>query len=79
MTHKKLPPAEKIPLVVFFHGGGRQEKSTARSAAPVVNDLARSVVLLDDAEHYSWSKPEGSQWKAARKAILQQIHTETNP
>ncbi|GAB6951286.1 hypothetical protein JCM12107_02670 [Corynebacterium simulans] len=65
--------------MVFFHGGGWQEKSTARSAAPVVNEKARIVVLLDDAEHYSRSKPEGPQWKAARKAILQQIHTETNP
>ena len=79
MTPKKFPPEKKIPLVVFFHGGGWQEKSTARSAASVVNDKARSVVLLDDAEHYSWSKPEGSQWKVARNAILQQIHTETNP
>lgn len=41
--------------------------------------LSIETVLLDDAEHYSWSKPEGLQWKAARKAILQQIHTETNP
>ena len=34
VTPKKQQPGKKLPLVVFIHGGGWQEKSTAQSAAP---------------------------------------------
>ncbi|MDK8789641.1 alpha/beta hydrolase family protein [Corynebacterium striatum] len=51
VTPKKPQPGKKLPLVVFLHGGGWQEKSTAQSAAPAVNDLVEHGAAVWNVEY----------------------------